>query len=502
MRDSAFNGNLAGTPGTERSGGAIFSTGKLDLTNSTFLNNGVIGDGGAIANDRSGQLNLSNSTLIANAATARGGAIVTNNTQQGSNIRPKSTLLNVTLALNAGIEGGALYSQAPNNGYPQVTVLANTLVADSVSANCSGGAYSSLGHNLDSGNSCGLNASGDKSNANANLDAPGFNGGPLDLLLTMKLLPGSAGIDAGDPQICADQPVGGADQTGRARPQDGDGVGGSACDIGALENEAAVAGFGSTPVDPGPIPFGNATVNTSIDAGFSVFNTGAAPLTVSGGTLSGALAADFSLQTNLPLTINPGDPAQTITLRCTPAASGLRSAGLTLNTNDPSNPSVLFNLTCNGTPTPVAGFAAQPIAPGPISLGKVRLGETASLPLVISESGTAQLQVSAITLGGLNPGDFALNSSADITIANGGGAVTRNINCTPAALGPRSATLTMTTNDPLQPTVSFTLSVPAIRRRNWCLRQPAYRWRLPAAPMASPSAPTVNTFMSATTATA
>ncbi|NTW01334.1 MAG: hypothetical protein HGA19_08470 [Oscillochloris sp.] len=69
VSDSALNGNLAGLPTKPRSGGAIYSTATLTVTHSTFLNNGVVGDGGAIANDRSGKLNISNSTLVANAAT-------------------------------------------------------------------------------------------------------------------------------------------------------------------------------------------------------------------------------------------------------------------------------------------------------------------------------------------------------------------------------------------------------------------------------------------------
>ncbi len=475
VSDSALNGNLAGLPTKLRAGGAIYSTATMTVTHSTFLNNGVVGNGGAIANDRKGVLNISNSTLVANAAAVeppdsasdfgRGGAIASLNSQTGSSDRPKTTLLNVTLSTNASTggsasAGGGLYSQAPSGSFPQVTVLGNTIIAGSDGAgdNCAGGPYTSLGHNLDSGTSCGLNAAGDLKNADSKLAAPFFNGGPIPTLLTMKLKPGSKAIDAGDATICADGPVNGEDQRGTARPQDGDATPPAACDIGAYEGDALFPGFGSDPVSPGPITFGNATVGSSLPGSLSVFNTGDASLTISAGSLAGPNAADFALTTPFPLSIAPGDPAKTIGLTCAPSASGQRSASLYLSTNAPGTASVNFSLDCTGTPLPTAGFAASPPVPGPIDMGKVRVGQNNSAPLEISEVGAATLNVSGITVGGLNPGDFSLSSTANFSIANDAAAVSRSVTCAPTALGQRSATLTMQTNDPGQPSASFALS--------------------------------------------
>lgn len=460
VRDSAFNGNLAGLPGSEVAGGAIFNIGKLKLLHSTLLNNAVVGDGGAIANDRRGDLEISNSTLIANAASDQGGGIATINSQQGSNIRPKTTALNVTLALNVAVQGGGLYSQAPNSAYPEVTILGNTIItgSDATGGNCAGGAYTSRGHNLDSGSSCGLSPA--ESGKNANLDAPAFNGGPIDTLLTMKPLPGSAAIDAGDGEICANPPVSGEDQTGAPRNADGDGVGDAACDIGAIEGPAALPGFGSQPVAPGPILFGNGTVNLNppLSASVSVFNTGTAPLTISAGSITGVNASDFAVTTNFPITIQPDGQPVDIGLTCKPSAVGSRNGGLTLSTNDPAKPSVNFSLQCTGTPTPVAGFGAEPVAPGPVEVGDVRLGETGSTTLVLKEIGTATLNISNATIGGLHPTDFSTDIAGPISISNGGAPVNVKVNCSPSALGVRSATLTVQTNDPTQPSVSFNLS--------------------------------------------
>src|SRR6185369_5342188 len=98
---------------------------------------------------------------------------------------------------------------------------------------------------------------------------------------------GSPAIDAGDPAICAADPVLNADQRGDPRPK------GAACDIGSFEDEPFIAGYGSTPVQPGPIDFGNTVINTMIDNSFSVFETGNATLQISNPQISGANAADF-----------------------------------------------------------------------------------------------------------------------------------------------------------------------------------------------------------------
>ncbi|NTW02618.1 MAG: beta-propeller fold lactonase family protein, partial [Oscillochloris sp.] len=397
-----------------------------------------------------------------NRGNGKGGGIATLNSQTGFDIRPKSTLLNVTLALNASDnnQGGGLYSQAPSSSYPEVTVLGNTIISssDDVGGNCVGGAYTSRGHNLDSGSSCGLSGTGDLNNADARLGAPFFNGGPIPTLLTMKLKPGSAAIDTGDNAICDAEPVDSEDQRGSARPQDGNGIPPSTCDIGSYEGDPVVAGFGSDPVAPGPIPFGNATVGTSLPGNLSIFNTGDATLTISAGSLTGTNAADFALTTSFPISIAPGDPAKTIGLTCTPSASGSRSASLILSSNAPGATSVSYTLDCTGTPVPTAGFGSTPTTPGPIDVGKVRVGESKSASLQIAEIGSTALNVSAMSIGGLNPGDFSLDSTANISIANGGSAVSRTITCTPSTIGQRSATLIMQTNDPNQTSVSFALS--------------------------------------------
>jgi len=98
----------------------------------------------------------------------------------------------------------------------------SVLVSGDPLNNCSG-SLTSLGHNLDDGHTCGLNASGDLSDTNPLLGEPGYFGGPTR---TVPLLPGSPAINHGENAGC---PL--TDQRGLLRV-DG-------CDIGAFEFYAA-----------------------------------------------------------------------------------------------------------------------------------------------------------------------------------------------------------------------------------------------------------------------
>ncbi|HEU5100740.1 MAG TPA: beta-propeller fold lactonase family protein, partial [Roseiflexaceae bacterium] len=455
ISQTSFNGNIAASPGNSASGGAIYNGGgSLALLQDSFLNNAVVlGDGGAIANDRHGSLSIANSSFIANAAASgNGGAINNTNTQQGgpvSSVVVKNVTFSSNAAINSASHGGAIF-----NAQGHSFTLGNTIVDNSVGDNCTG-AVSSLGHNLESANTCSLAASGDLPNANPQLDLPAFNGGPLVSLLTQKLKPGSQAIDAGDPAICAADPVNNIDQRGEARPK------GPACDIGSFESDPLIAGYGSTPVQPGPIDFGSAVANSgSADASLTIIETGNATLQVGSPQFSGANAGDFSVKapSPFPISIADGGADRIVTLTCAPTGSGPRSATLGLDTNDPAHPHISYTLTCAGTTLPQPAFGSKPIAPGPIDLGQATINTSVSASFLISDTGDANLHLSSPAFGGANPADFALLTGGfPLTIApNASQSIA--VQCTPSALGIRTASLAFSTDDPNRPSVSFTLT--------------------------------------------
>jgi hypothetical protein len=219
---------------TVLNGGGIYNLrDDVRITRSTISNNRTTdGNGAGIFNE--GNLTVANSTLSGNTADADGGGIYNN--FSGGN----ALLLNITVTLNQSL--GLLNSGIHNSGRATDVRMGNSIVAGN-NVDCSG-PITSLGNNLDGDGTCLLAAAGDRPNADANLGPLADNGGPT---LTHALLTDSDAIDAGNEAICQAPPVDGIDQRGVERPQDGDGVGGAVCDIGAFELEEEEAPPTPTP---------------------------------------------------------------------------------------------------------------------------------------------------------------------------------------------------------------------------------------------------------------
>ena len=257
-------------------GGGISNGGTLTLTDSIITGNtGANGGDGGISN--SGTLRLTNVSVSGNAGD-NGGGIVNGGTLTATNVTidgntasqggglyngygGTATLTNVTVSGNVADDlGGGICNRGTlalanttmsGNSRTAIrnfatTTLANTIVANSAIDNCVG-AITSGGHNLDSGDTCGLDGAGDLANTDPQLGPLQDNGGPT---FTHALLEGSPAVDAGDNTGCP-----GTDQRGAARPVDGNGDGSAVCDIGAYESEAVAP---STPT-PTPTPTATAT---------------------------------------------------------------------------------------------------------------------------------------------------------------------------------------------------------------------------------------------------
>jgi hypothetical protein len=209
----------------EQWGGGIINTGILRVRRSTVSNNAAIIGGGLLnaaslssgGRIQSGTADLENVTISGNTASDFGGGIVNSGTNIGGTVTSTSLVLaNCTVNNNSALTGGGLFNQFGT------TTARNTIVANSSSGGNCDSTITSLGHNLDSSNTCAFTGTGDLINTKPLL-------GPLALnapgtTQTHALLIGSPAIDTADPVIFP--PI---DQRGIARPQ------GAAPDIGAYE---------------------------------------------------------------------------------------------------------------------------------------------------------------------------------------------------------------------------------------------------------------------------
>ena len=75
--------------------------------------------------------------------------------------------------------------------------------------------------------------------------------------------------------------------------------------------------------------------------------------------LGGPNAGEFYLAGSFPVDVPDGSAPVDVPLRCVPQDYGIRTGTLTFDTNDPTQPSVTFNLTCTGVPAP-APYLAEP----------------------------------------------------------------------------------------------------------------------------------------------
>ena len=208
--NSSVSNNFAGLkdPQPLSYGGGISNYGTLTITNSSIYGNQCGQSGGGIYS-ASGTLTIASSLVSANRAVTKFGG------SSGGILAGTLTFINSTLSNNyanlstGGIEvGGGVITNSTisgNNGSISVfgvLEIENTILnASAGSANITneGGTVTSLGYNLSSDDGGGLlTGPGDQINTDPMLGPLQDNGGPT---LTHALLPGSPGIDAGDPNL-------------------------------------------------------------------------------------------------------------------------------------------------------------------------------------------------------------------------------------------------------------------------------------------------------------
>ena len=206
-------------------------------------------------------------------------------------------------------------------------------------------------------------------------------------------------------------------------------------------------------LSPNPLQFAGQAVGTSATLPLTVTNPGNAPLQITGLGFSGSNPGDFGLPAgvSVPTTAAPitvaANATTSIPVVFKPTASGQRAATLLISDNASGSPHAV-SLTGTGTaPTPG-------LSPNPLAFGNQNLNApSAPLSITVTNTGNGSLQITGLTFGGANPGDFALPASftaptpsLPITVAANGGTAAIPVVFTPAAFGPRTATLQFTDN--------------------------------------------------------
>lgn len=214
-----------------------------------------------------------------------------------------------------------------------------------------------------------------------------------------------------------------------------------------------LVGVPAAAVAPAALSFGDQVVNTTSPAQtVTLSNPGTAGLTINSIGVGGPSASDFVVGANTCGSSLAAGANCTITIAFTPTASGARSASLDIGVAAPAaSQSVLLNGT--GTQS-IAG-----IVPTALDFGAQEIDTTGTAQgVTLSNGGTAGLAITSITITGPNATDFAISANGCGAGLAAGSNCALNLTFTPAAAGPRAASLEVRSSDPTNPLLSVSLS--------------------------------------------
>ena len=240
LTDVHVTGNsVVGPPTVDAAGGGIAGGGTITVVDSTIDGNTVsTGKGGGLWNGVTGTATIVRSTVSGNSAGIAGGGIYNLGKVSLTNATLSSNFATNTVNNSAGLQNAVgsvadlLHVTVANNdgggiGNVGTLSLKSTIVANTVlGKNCSGPVVS-LGHNLESATTCALGGTADLSGVDPRLGSLAANGG---FAPTQALVAGSPAIDAADSVGCP-----ATDERGIPRPV------AAGCDIGAYEGSVVAA---------------------------------------------------------------------------------------------------------------------------------------------------------------------------------------------------------------------------------------------------------------------
>ncbi len=200
--------------------------------------------------------------------------------------------------------------------------------------------------------------------------------------------------------------------------------------------------LGSDPVSytlaPEALAFGDQAVNlTSSAATIVLSNTASASLPITSIAISGGTPAQFSLSHDCGASVAGGSTC-TISVTFKPTSTGPKTANITVTAGSGQG---IRSVALSGTGVQAAAYSVTPSA---LKFGNVvRNTISSAQSFTISNTGTVVLPIKSITIGGVNPGQFARTSSCPAGVPVGGGCSV-SVVFKPTSTGNKSANLTVT----------------------------------------------------------
>ncbi len=208
-------------------------------------------------------------------------------------------------------------------------------------------------------------------------------------------------------------------------------------------------------LSPASLSFGTYTVGvTSGGTVVSITNTGDAPVALTGYTITGTNAADFTVSynyctTGYSNTLSSQGSSCYLNLSFTPSVAGLRTATLQIADNATGSPQTIL---LQGTGQSVTKTFS--LSPTSYDFGVSNVGvSVASNNIRVINTGTGSVTFTNYVISGANAADFAITSpnyyydcsgTRYSNVLTAGGFCYEEVTFTPSAAGVRTATLTFT----------------------------------------------------------
>jgi len=216
--------------------------------------------------------------------------------------------------------------------------------------------------------------------------------------------------------------------------------------------QVALSGTGTQPgasLSPSNLNFGNQEVGVvSASQTLTLTNTGTAALSITSIAVTGSNSQDFAETNNCGSTLDV-NAICTVTVTFDPVKTGSRSAKIKVTDNAaPATQTTTLSGTGIQSKVKLSSYS--------LYFGsQVWKASSATKVVTVTNSGTANLNITSVAVAGSNPGDFAETNDCGNSVAPNG-TCSINVTFTPTALGTRSANVNLTDNAPSSPqTVSL-----------------------------------------------
>ncbi|GAB4556976.1 MAG: hypothetical protein Tsb0020_00690 [Haliangiales bacterium] len=219
--------------------------------------------------------------------------------------------------------------------------------------------------------------------------------------------------------------------------------------------QVSLAGNGTAAViaASGNNDFGALLVGTSVERTYTISNQGDAALQLETIALqSPSPAGQFAFVGAPPsgVLVAPGTSVD-VTVRCTPSAIGLKTVQLSIPSDaDIGQSLIVRDLSCRGQQPNISVDQAELVF-APVRVGESGGNQTVTIANAAGVN-VSPLTVSSIALTAGNVADFSAAPSS--AVLGAGQSVGVAVGFQPTAPGPRVATLTITSDDPDQPTIT------------------------------------------------